>query len=172
MDIGKHITEHEVLGVKKASDIDLNDIGDVTASSPNNSQPLTWITGSSAWLPVSPQNGIGFILDGVGSVITTGIKGDIEVPYNCYITEATLLADQTGSMTIDIWKDTYANFPPTVADTITSSTPPSFSNALKSQDSTLTGWTSGLSKGDILRFNVGSADAVTNVALNLLVNKA
>ena len=114
---------------------------------------------------------ITFIIDGGGSAITTGIKGDLEVPFDCTINRVTLVADQTGSIIIDIWKDTYANFPPTVADTITASAKPTLSSATKSQDSTLTGWTTAITAGDTLRFNVDSVTTLTRVLLSLKVTK-
>lgn len=115
--------------------------------------------------------GIEFIIDGGGSAITTGIKGDLEIPFNCTIEQVTLLADQSGSIVIDIWKDTYANFPPTVADTITAAAKPTITTATKSQDATLTGWTKSITKGDILRFNVDSITTVQRVTLSLRVRK-
>lgn len=115
---------------------------------------------------------INFMIDGGGEVISTGIKGDIEVPIGCTITQVTLVADQTGSIVIDIWKDTYANFPPTVADTITASAKPTISAATKSQDSTLTGWTTSIAAGSVLRFNVDSASTITRVTLSLKVTRA
>jgi hypothetical protein len=115
---------------------------------------------------------ITFIIEGGGgSVITTGVKGDLEIPFNCLINRVTLLADQSGSIVVDIWKDTFANFPPTVADTITASAKPTLSAAAKSQDATLTGWTRVISAGDILRFNVNSVATVTRVTLALQVTK-
>lgn len=115
---------------------------------------------------------IEFIIDGGGATITTGVKGFLEIPFQCNINQATLLADQSGSIVVDIWKDTYANYPPTVADTITASAKPTLSTATKSQDSTLTGWTTAVTAGDILGFNVDSATTVTRVTLSLRVSKA
>jgi hypothetical protein len=115
---------------------------------------------------------ITFIIDGGGSTITTGIKGDLEIPFACTITAATLLADQSGSIVIDIWKDTYANYPPTDADSITSAAPPTISTATKSQDTTLTGWTTSITAGDTLRFNVDSITTCTRVTLSLKVTVA
>ena len=83
------------------------------------------------------------------------------------ITSWTLVADQTGSIVIDLWKDTYANFPPTVADSITGSAKPTLSSAVKNQSSTLTGWTTGVSSGDIIRFNVDSASTLTRITLSI-----
>ena len=115
---------------------------------------------------------ITFIIDGGGSAITTGVKGFLEIPFACTISRATLLADQSGSIVVDVWKDTYANYPPTVADTITASAKPTISSATKSQDSTLTGWTTSVSAGDILGFNVDSASTVTRVTVALKVTKS
>jgi hypothetical protein len=114
---------------------------------------------------------IEFVIDGGGSTITTGVKGDLEIPFPCTITEWTLLADQSGSIVVNIWKDTYANFPPVVGDKITASAPPTISSAAKGQSSTLTGWTTSVSAGDILRFNVDSVTAIQRVTLSLRVTK-
>ncbi len=118
------------------------------------------------------EGAIGITIDGGGQAITTGIKGDISIPYNCTISSAVLLADQSGSIVIDVWKDVIANFPPTVADTITASAKPTLSSATNSTDSTLTGWTTAVSAGDILRFKVDSATTVQRVTLVLNVQKA
>lgn len=107
------------------------------------------------------------VLGGNGAVITTGIKYDLRVPYAGTIKKATLLADQVGSLVVDIWKDTYANYPPTVADTITAAAKPTLSAANKSENATLTGWTLAVAAGDILRFNVDSAATITRATLIL-----
>jgi hypothetical protein len=118
---------------------------------------------------------IGFTIDGAGVAITTGVKGFIRIPYACTITAVTLLSTDAsataGSIVIDIWKDTYANYPPTVADTITASAKPTLSAANKSLDSTITGWTTSVSAGDVLGFKVDSASTVTRVTLLLTVTK-
>lgn len=115
---------------------------------------------------------VNFVIDGGGEAITTGIKGDIHFDVACTITAVTLLADQTGSIVIDLWKDTYANFPPTVADTITASAKPTLSSAVKSQDTTLTGWTTSIAAGSVLRINVDSASTLTRVTLSLKITRA
>ena len=114
---------------------------------------------------------INFIIDGGGAAITTGIKGDVEIPFACTINQVTLLADQSATAVIDIWKDTYANYPATVADTITAAAIPTITAATKSQDATLTGWTTSITAGDIIRFNVDSNDNATRVTLSLKVTK-
>jgi hypothetical protein len=114
---------------------------------------------------------ITFLIDGGGSAITTGEKGHLEIPFACTIDRATLLADQSGSIVIDVWKDSYANFPPDDSDSITASAPPTLSSAQKSQDSTLSGWTTSISAGDILAFNVDSCSDIERVTLSLKVTK-
>lgn len=113
---------------------------------------------------------ISFIIDGSGSTITTGVKGDIEVPFNCTINQVTLLADQSGSIVVDIWKDSYANYPPTGADSITASAKPTITTATKSIDATLTGWTTSITAGQTLRFNVDSCTSIARVTLTLKVS--
>jgi peptidoglycan hydrolase CwlO-like protein len=112
-----------------------------------------------------------WIIDGGGSAITTGVKGDLYIPFGCNITGWTLLTDQSGSTVIDIWKDNYTNFPPTAADTITGSEKPTLSSAQKNQDLNLTTWTTEVSAGDDLRFNVDSASIVTRVTLILTATR-
>jgi hypothetical protein len=112
-----------------------------------------------------------FVIDGGGSAITTGQKGYLPIDFACTITQATLVADQSGSIVIDVWKDTYANFPPVDADSITASAPPTLSTAQKSQDSTLTGWTTSIAAGDVLGFNVDSITTCTRVTITLKVTK-
>jgi len=110
-----------------------------------------------------------FIIDGGGSEITTGEKGHLQIPFKCEIEKVTLLADQSGSIVIDIWKDTYANFPPDIGDTITASAPPTITTAQKSEDDTLTDWTKPIAAGDILAFKVDSITTIERVVLILKV---
>jgi hypothetical protein len=116
--------------------------------------------------------GINFLIDGSGAAITTGIKGDIMIPFACTINQVNLLADQSGSIAVDIWKDTYANFPPTDADTITASAVPTISSATKDEDATLTDWTTAIAAGSILRFNVDSCTTITRCTLVLKVTRS
>lgn len=116
------------------------------------------------------------VIDGGSSAITTGLKGYLHAPFAGTITEAILLADQSGSIVVDVWKCTYADFDaggthPVSGDKITASAPPTISSATKSQDSTLTGWTTTFSAGDIFGFNVNSAATIRRVTLSLKFNK-
>lgn len=154
---------------------------DVTNSSPTegdlwrSSTALNYYDGTNT-IDLLQQNArkdsINITLDGGGNVITTGIKGDYVIPFNGTITGWTILGDVSGSIVVDIWKDSYANYPPTVADTITGSEKPTLSSATKNQDTSLTTWTTSVSEGDILRFNVDSASVVTRVTLSIAITKS
>lgn len=110
-----------------------------------------------------------YVIDGGGSAISAGEKGHLVVPFACTITEVQLEADQPGSIKVDIWKDTYANFPPTDADTICGGNEPEISGAQKHKDTTLTGWIKSISVGGILAFNVDSCTTITRVTIVLKV---
>jgi hypothetical protein len=110
---------------------------------------------------------VNFIIDGGGSVITTGEKGHVELTFAMAITGWTILADQAGSIVVDVWKDTYANYPPTNADSIAGTEKPTLSSAQQNQDLSLTTWTTTVAAGDILAFEVESATTVTRVTVAL-----
>jgi hypothetical protein len=114
------------------------------------------------------------VVFGTGAaVITAGAITFLSCPYSGTILSARLLAVDSavtaGSIVIDVWKDTYANFPPTVGDTITASAKPTLSSATKSEDTTLTGWSTGVTAGDVFGFKVDSASAVTQVMLQMRI---
>jgi hypothetical protein len=122
------------------------------------------------------RSALGISIDGGGSAITTGIKGDIYVPYDCTVESWTILADQTGSIEIDVWSDTYANYPPTSADIgLFGESPPRISSAIKATSTDFgdspSGADTSISAGTTLRFNVNSISAITRATLTLGVIK-
>lgn len=166
-DTGKLFIGYDGYWVEVASAGPVGPVGSTGSIGPTGAQGTTGPTGASG----SSAGVLNFMIDGGGSVITTGIKGDIRVPFNCTINEWTLLADVSGSITIDIWKDTYANYPPVDADSITATATPSITSATKNTSSTLTGWTTSIAAGDTLRFNVDSCTSITNVSLVLGITR-
>jgi hypothetical protein len=136
----------------------------------NTVSPAQWKTASVATLLSTTSYAtktFGAVFDGGGSVITAGTTVDVIIPVAMTITSWTMLADVSGSAVVDLWKDTYANYPPTVADKITASAPPTITSAIKNQSSTLTGWTTLVSAGDIIRFNVNSATTITRLTISI-----
>jgi len=142
--------------------------GATGSTGPTGSVGATGSTGPTSAITAA----IVFTTSNGTSVLSTGVKGYISVPFAATITEWTLLADVSGSIVIDIWKDTYANYPPTVADTITASAKPTISSSTKGQSSTLTGWTTSISAGDTLGFNIDSVSSIKNVTLILKITRS
>lgn len=106
--------------------------------------------------------GISFVMDGGGANVTSGFKGYVEVPFNCVIESVTLFGSTSGQMFFGIWKDTYANWPPTSGDTITTSGVPILSGNVAKMiysGANISGWTLAMTKGDVLAFQVYSVNS-------------
>lgn len=119
-----------------------------------------------------------FVIDGgLGDVISTGSKKYLgPMNFSGTITSATLLSSLVGDIEIEIRKCSYADFDagathPVAGDKITASAPLTLTSAAKSQDTTLTGWTTSFSTGDIFEFVVNSATTITWVEITLAVTK-
>jgi hypothetical protein len=116
------------------------------------------------------QSALIWVID-EGGVPALNNKAWLVVPFACTIKRWYLLADTNGSIQIDVWKDSYSNFPPTVADTITASAKPAIVSGTKNTDSTLTGWTTTLAANDIIVINVDSADTLSVVTFALVIER-
>lgn len=107
-----------------------------------------------------------------GVPIAAGFVGYLSIPYAATINEWVIIGKESGSIVVDVWKDTYANFPPTVADSITGTEKPTLSSAQINRDQALSTWTTSIAAGDVMAFNVDSASTVTQVTLVLKVTKS
>jgi hypothetical protein len=146
------------------------------AGGPTGNVGPTGVTGATGHTGPSQVFGVQFIIDGGGTLIQTGLKGYLQFDFACIISGVTLLADQTGSIVVDIWKTAYSTFNPgthpVVGDTITGASVPTISSGVKYQDTTLTGWTTAVGAGDVIAFNVNSAANVQRVTVDLKVTRA
>lgn len=102
-----------------------------------------------------------------GAALSAGIGRSVYVPYAFTITGYTLVADQVGSIVLDVWRDSYANYPPSVADTIAGSEKPTIAAAIKTQDTNLTTWTTAITAGNCISVNIDSAATITWCSLTL-----
>lgn len=129
----------------------------VTTSDPIviGTSSITFVTESSLL-----GSGIQFVFDGGGAPIPVSMQTRLEVPFNCTIGSLRMFADQAGTIAVDLRKDSYANYPPTSGDSIVASAPPTITADDQSVDTTLTGWTTSLSQGDILLAIITSTSAV------------
>jgi hypothetical protein len=105
---------------------------------------------------------IHYILDGGGLEIVPGLKGSVIVPFACAINSWTLVAEPSGSITVDIWKTPLAGYPPEVGDSITGGAKPAIVGGQSATSSSLGAWDTAVAEGDVLAFNV---DSVTSIAL-------
>jgi hypothetical protein len=138
----------------------------ITLNVPTASATNRGALSSADWTSFATRT-FGAVFDGGGSVLTVGTTVDVIFPVALTITSWTMLADVSGSAVIDLWKDTYANYPPTIADTITGSAIPTITTAIKNTSSTLTGWTITVNANDIIRFNVTSATTITRLTISI-----
>jgi hypothetical protein len=115
------------------------------------------------------KGSFGITIDGAGTVITTGNKGYITIPYSGTITGWQIIANASGNCVIDVWKA--AGTIPTVANTITGTEKPTLTAQQINSDLTLTTWTTAVTAGDIIGFNVDSAGTITRVNLNIFITK-
>jgi len=107
-------------------------------------------------------------VDGAGSVIGTGAKAWTRIPWNCTITAWDMTVDTSATTTIDVWVDTYANYPPDNGDTITNGNEPAIAAGTKAQDTDITDWSDvTLSAGSYIKFNVDANDNATELTLNI-----
>lgn len=119
------------------------------------------------------KTSFGITVDGAQQVLTVGVKGSWQANYAGTITGWTLLApSESGSCAFDVWKVAEGSYPSTVANTITGSAKPTLTTARAATSTTLTGWTTSFSAGDVFTFNLDSVSSLTKVTLALLVTKA
>lgn len=104
-----------------------------------------------------------------GSVLATGVIAYIYCQFQGTITSATLMADASGDVVVDIWKVGYGSFPPTITNTITAAAKPTLSSQQTSQNTTLTGWTTSVTAGDIFAFNIDSVATIKTLTITLLI---
>lgn len=130
-------------------------------------------TGANQWTLDDLTTSINFIRDtGNANVsLSPGVLGDVQVDFSCVITGVVLLANTNGSCVVDIWKNTFNNFPPTDEDSITGDSRPTLSNTNKYSDTTLSGWTTNIAAGDILRFNLVSVSNISRILIKLRVKR-
>jgi len=132
---------------------------------------------TAGFIDALKEGSVVFVIDGGGADLTTGIKGWIEAPFNGTIKSARLFSDvtppATGSVTVHVWKDTYANYPPT--DPVDEMTPPagnSISGGVKEQFTDLSSWLQkGFSKGEIFAFSISACTGIQKLTISLTVDR-
>ena len=122
-----------------------------------------------SWTPIVSV--IEYVIDGGGSAITTGSKGYLEIPFACTINSWVIVADQSGSIVVDVKRATYSGFPTT--SSIAGTNKPTLSSVQKNNSTSLTGWgNTAIVAGDILEFVVDTVATVQRVTVAIKVTRA
>ena len=126
--------------------------------------------GAAVWKRTTDDiKGLQFIIDGGGSVITTGVKGTIIVPFACEIIAWNIVGDQSGSINVDVNRSAWNTTPS--YSSIAASAHPALSSAIAAEDTTLTGWTKTLAARDILQIEIDSVATITRCTVLLKVRR-
>lgn len=112
----------------------------------------------------------GCSVNGGGFAPLTGIIGYTVIPYSGTITGWSIVSDVVGSCVIDVWKA--AGTVPTVANTIAGTEKPTLSSQQLNSDNSLSTWTTAVTAGDVIGFNLDSAATLTSINLIITILKS
>jgi hypothetical protein len=148
---------------RSASDVKVSEI--LAGGAPSITPGAATETGEAADLEI--------VLDGGGQPIAAGIKCDLPIDFACSVTGWTVLGDQAGSIRIDLWKSSYAAFPPVVAGSMpgANANKPQATGAVKAQGGVASWTVSAIAAGEIVRVNVDTVAAFTRVTLGLALRR-
>ena len=158
-----------ITGVGTANQIAYFTAGQVIASvaAGANGQVLGLSGGLPTWS--TSKGAFGVTFDGQGGVVSVGKTDWVSIPYNCTITGWEIFGDAIGSCVIDIWKSTYATFPP-IAPGIAVSGKPTLATARTNGDLTLSPAWAAVTAGDCIMFYVESCSTLTKINLIVYTN--
>jgi hypothetical protein len=171
--------------VKVQNGYELDELHNVQAQSPNLNDtlyydntvtPAQWKTTSvNNLLNTSIKSGsCGAIFTTVSGVVTNGTTAYAQVPYNGTITGWTLVSTNvSGSCTVTVFKDTYANYPPIISTDNIFTVQPALVSQIKNQDlaPTFIGSQATVVAGDWIGFTISGVSLVSWVNLTLSITK-
>ncbi|MAE55174.1 MAG: hypothetical protein CMK23_04205 [Porticoccaceae bacterium] len=108
---------------------------------------------------------VNYVIDSGSLPMQVGDKGSLTIDVTGVIENIRVLSDQTGDIVFDISKTTFADFPN--FNSITSGNRVQLVNTNKYFDDVLNNWTSTITAGDILRFDVISVNNIRRVLISL-----
>lgn len=117
---------------------------------------------------ITPQlHSVVFAINGAsGGAITTGALGVFPTSkYSCTISQVDVTGTPSGSITVDIWKA--AGAIPTGASKISASAPATLSSSAINLGGSISGWTTGVSSGDVFGGTIATASTVTAVTITI-----
>jgi hypothetical protein len=170
----KYTRLNEVLDLRPYSFAQLNSINTVPGS-----HASTHLTGGADLLAL--PDSVRIAIDGQRFAIGAGAFVNLPMNYNATVTGWRLFniarVGASDQISIEVRKCTYADYGashPVTGDKISASAPITLASAgdYKNADTTLTGWTTAITSGDILQFYVNSATDITSVVVELQLTRA
>ena len=115
---------------------------------------------------------LNFVIDGGGSVISSGSAGFVEVPYNASVLQWDFLGNVSGTISCDVRRSTYTAWSGAgFATTITTGSKPTISGVNYKNQTVSPAW-SGINANDILEFYVDALPLnITRATLSLKLQK-
>lgn len=114
---------------------------------------------------------ISFALDALGSVIATGVAGNLPIGYPVNVRGWSLIGDGIGSIVVDLWKGTISSPPTSGAASITGSQTPILTAQRAAESDDVSDWDIALAKSDVLAVNVVSCSGLTKATLTITVER-
>jgi len=108
------------------------------------------------------------LVDGSGSPIEAGAKGQVLLPFPGRIERVRLIADQAGSAVVDIVRSTFVD-PPGSGVSITAAAKPALDDAASYDDEVLEDWTRELAVDEVLGAVIEEATTIERLTLVLTV---
>ena len=108
---------------------------------------------------------VNYVIDSGSLPMQVGDKGSLTIDVTGVIENIRVLSDQTGDIVFDISKTTFADFPN--FNSITSGNRVQLVNTNKYFDDVLNNWTTTITAGDILRFDVISVNNIRRLLISL-----
>jgi hypothetical protein len=119
------------------------------------------------WTSVARYRSFGFTADGAGSTVATGQSGYTVMKGAGTIVGWSIAAKGSSpTCTIDVWKIASGTALPTVSNTIMG-TKPALATGNVLESTTMTGWTTSFSDGDIFGYNIDSVANATWIVFTL-----
>lgn len=140
----------------------LQDLVDVTLLDVPGLQVLYWDFSTEEIKTASLYKTITFTFDGGADVLAGPAPAVYVAEQAMTIVGWTLLAKESGSLTLTVKKATYTDFPSMTS--ITGANNPALSSAQKNTDSTLTSWTTSVAAGDAIEVDISGTPATIKKA--------
>jgi hypothetical protein len=105
-----------------------------------------------------------FVISGGGSAVDAGVTDPVicqRVETDFALSAWYIYSDQDGDIVLDIWKDVWANYPPTNTDSIAGTEKPTLSSADTASDTSLGSMTTDWNTGDVVCVEIESAATLT-----------